>query len=52
MKNFIVGANKTDYHYVNVNLKDFKYDLVGDIRSIKEGDICPNVEAYYFKKGH
>lgn len=52
MKNFIVGANKTDYHYVNVNLKDFKYDLVGDIRSIKEGDICPKCGGnIYFKKG-
>ena len=52
MKNFIVGANKTDYHYVNVNLNDFKYDLVGDIRSIKEGDICPKCGGnIYFKKG-
>lgn len=52
MKNFIVGANKTDYHYINVNLNDFKYDLVGDIRSIKEGDICPKCGGnIYFKKG-
>lgn len=52
MKNFIVGANKTDHHYVNVNLNDFKYDLVGDIRSIKEGDICPKCGGnIYFKKG-
>jgi prolyl-tRNA synthetase len=52
MKNFIVGANKTDYHYINVNLSDFKYDLVGDIRSIKEGDICPKCGGnIYFKKG-
>jgi len=52
MKNFIVGANKTDYHYVNVNLNDFKHDLIGDIRSIKEGDICPKCGGnIYFKKG-
>jgi len=52
MKNFIVGANKTDYHYINVNLNDFKYDLVGDIRSIKEGDICLKCGGnIYFKKG-
>ena len=52
MKNFIVGANKTDYHYVNVNLDDFRYDLVGDIRNIKEGDICPKCGGkIYFKKG-
>ena len=23
MKNFLVGANKSDYHYININLKDF-----------------------------
>ena len=52
MNNFIVGANKTDYHYVNVNLSDFKYDIVGDIRNIKEGDICPKCGGrIYFKKG-
>lgn len=52
MKNFIVGANKTDYHYLNANLKDFKYDLVGDIRNIKEGDTCPQCGGkIYFKKG-
>ncbi len=42
MKNFIVGANKTDYHYINVNLKDFNYDLAGDIRCITPDDCCPN----------
>lgn len=52
MKNFVVGANKTDYHYVNVNLSDFKYYLSGDIRNIKEGDICPKCGGkIYFKKG-
>lgn len=51
MKNFIVGANKTDYHYRNVNLKDFNYNS-GDIRNIKEGDKCPNCNGkIYFKKG-
>ena len=41
MKNFIVGANKTDHHIENVNLKDFKADVVADIASVQEGDICP-----------
>ena len=41
MGNFIVGANKTDYHYKNVNLSDFKADYVGDLCQIKEGDKCP-----------
>lgn len=42
MKNFVVGANKKDYHYINVNLKDFKYDIMGDIRLIADDDVCPN----------
>ena len=41
MKNFIVGANKTDYHYINVNLSDFKYQEVADIRNVMEDDLCP-----------
>lgn len=41
MQNFIVGANKTGYHYTNVNHKDIKIDQVGDLRNIMEGDICP-----------
>lgn len=52
MKNFIVGANKTNYHYTNVNLKDFQADMVADIASVKEGDICPNCGAkLQFTKG-
>ena len=41
MKNFIVGANKTDYHFINTNLDDFKYEMVADIRNISEDDVCP-----------
>ena len=42
MKNFLVGANKTDYHYINANIKDFKYEKVADIRNVTEEDVCPN----------
>ena len=42
MKNFIVGANKTDYHYKNVNLEDFNYLTAEDIRNITSSDLCPN----------
>lgn len=42
MQNFIVGANKTGYHYCNVNIKDFKAEAFADLRNIMEGDICPN----------
>ena len=52
MKNFVVGANKKDYHYQNVNIKDIKYDLEADISLVKEGDICPSCEdKLKFKKG-
>ncbi len=41
MQNFVVGANKTGYHYMNVNQKDCRIDHVADIRNIMEGDTCP-----------
>ncbi len=53
MKNFLIGANKSDYHFINVNFdRDFKADIIADIRNIKEGDICPKCGGQiYFKKG-
>lgn len=42
MSNFIVGANKDDYHYINVNLEDFNYEFSGDIRNVCKDDVCPN----------
>lgn len=52
MRNFLVGANKTDYHYINVNLSDFKYDRVADIRNVTEEDVCPKCgHKLTFKKG-
>ena len=41
MKNFIVGANKTDHHIVNCNCKDFIPVEVADLSQVKEGDVCP-----------
>ena len=35
MSNFLVGANKSDYHLKNVNLSDFKVHTFADIRNIK-----------------
>lgn len=52
IKNFCCGANKEGYHYINVNAKDIKYDMVADIANVKEGDICPHCGGkLYFKKG-
>ena len=52
MTNFAVGANNTGYHYINVNVSDFKYDIVSDIVNVMEGDCCPKCGGtLYFKKG-
>ena len=52
MHNFVVGANKKDYHYKNVNINDFEISYKGDIRNVKEGDCCPICGGkLYFKKG-
>lgn len=43
MKNLTAGANKTDYHIQNVNYeRDYKGDIVKDIKLIDEGYPCPN----------
>ena len=42
MRNFLVGANQTDYHYSGVNYdRDFISADVCDIRLIESGDPCP-----------
>lgn len=52
MVNFIVGANKKDYHYKNVNVEDFKADIIADIRNVKQGDMCPKCgKKLEFKRG-
>lgn len=52
MHNFLVGANRTNYHYINTNLSDFDYDLIADIKNVKEGDACPKCGGQlFFKKG-
>ena len=52
MKNFITGANKTDYHYKNVNISDIKNYQTGEIKLVKENDYCPKCHnKLKFKKG-
>ena len=42
MKNFIIGANDTGYHYKNANInRDFTPSKIADIRVITTGDKCP-----------
>lgn len=52
-KNFIVGANESDYHYKNVNIEDFEIYMTADIRNVQEHDHCPDCKEGHlvFKKG-
>lgn len=46
MRNFIIGANETGFHYKNVNTgRDFTPSKVADIRVITDGDKCPKCGA-------
>lgn len=46
MKNLIVGANETDYHYKNANYgRDFTGEIVDDLLMIRQDDICPRCGA-------
>ena len=42
MRNFVVGGNKDEHHYINVNLEDLYDDMIGNIREAKEGDGSPD----------
>lgn len=42
MKNFVVGANVIDKHFINTNLEDLYYDKFYDIRTAKVGDLSPD----------
>lgn len=42
LKNLCAGACKEDYHLLNVNYeRDYKGDIVTDIKTLAEGDSCP-----------
>lgn len=41
--NGVCGANKENYHYINVNLgRDFNVETYADLRFIQEGDASPD----------
>ncbi len=57
--NFECGANRTDYHYINVNCgRDFPLPNFGDFKLAKEDHLCPRCdqgklkEARGIKVGH
>ena len=42
LKNLAAGACETDYHIKNVNYgRDWKADIVVDVKNLQEGDPCP-----------
>lgn len=45
MRNFVVGANKDDYHITDVNLEDLDIEAYYDLRNIDETDICPKCKG-------
>jgi prolyl-tRNA synthetase len=45
-KNLVAGANKVDYHLRNVVPgRDFLWTILADIRSVNEGESCPQPTA-------
>ena len=52
MSNFVCGANKKGYHFINANPSNIKYDMVADITCAKDGDLCPKCgKPLKFTKG-
>ncbi len=54
MVNAVTGANKDDYHLININTaRDFTAETYADIRMVKEGDYCPRCKksAMEFHRG-
>lgn len=46
LKNLCAGACETDHHYINMNYgRDYEGDMVVDLKTLKEGDACPNCGA-------
>jgi len=46
MRNFVMGANKEDYHIKNCNIgRDFKVKDFADLRLLKETDRCPRCKS-------
>ena len=52
-KNLCAGANEKDYHYINMNYeRDYKGDIIANIKMVQEGDPCPVCGApLKFKRG-
>ena len=45
-QNMVCGANKLDYHYLNVTpARDFTWTVVADVRNVVEGEGCPQCNS-------
>jgi hypothetical protein len=52
MKNFVIGANETDKHFVGVNWSDLEAPIFADIRLVEAGEKCPDCgEPLFVTKG-
>ena len=53
MKNFVMGANREDYHIRNVNFgRDFQVTAFADLKIARETDACPRCrKALAFARG-
>ena len=53
LKNFASGANRADFHIMNVNPgRDFQIERIADIRMVIQGDRCPECETEFeFARG-
>ncbi len=53
MVNFVTGANKEDYHLINVNTgRDMEIKAFADLRVVREGEPCPRCkEALQIARG-
>ena len=53
MGNFVMGANREDYHIKNVNMgRDFEVEAFADLRLVREADCCPRCKgALKFVRG-
>jgi prolyl-tRNA synthetase len=50
VKNAVTGANKRDYHLVNVNVgRDFQVDQFADIRVASDGDQCQKCKEGFLR---
>ncbi|MDE8314180.1 proline--tRNA ligase [Erysipelothrix rhusiopathiae] len=52
LRNFTVGANENDHHFINVNHSDFEATHIIDVSNVKEGDPNPDGKGVLtFSKG-